>query len=77
MECKQGVLLSVLRSSMSNDETNRLGNACDVLYSRTDDPRIGGAQSLTSSGALLLRDSGKSEFHGALEEATRKQRRVS
>lgn len=55
----------------------QLGNACVVLYLRTDDPRIGGAQSLTSSGELFLRDSGKSEFHGALEEAIRKQGRVS
>ena len=42
----------------------------DVLYWRENDPLIAGVQCLTSSRADFLRDLGKREFYGLLEEAT-------
>lgn len=34
-------------------KATQLGNECDVLYSRTDNPRIGGARSFTSQWSSL------------------------
>lgn len=48
----------------------QFSNECDGLYSRENNLQIGGSYCLISSGALF---SSENEFHGALEEAMRKQ----
>ena len=44
----------------------------NVLYSRENNPWVGGVQGLTKGGAPFLRDL-RLEFHRALEAARRKQ----
>lgn len=41
---------------MSNHKAKTIGNEFDVLYSRKNNPWIGGIQCLTNNGELFMKD---------------------
>lgn len=64
-----------LSSSLSNDK-QQFSNEFNVLYSRENNLWADGEQCLTSRGALIPKDLGKTMFSRMLEEAMWKQGRL-